>query len=80
MCCRYRGRAVEIQTRDGRKHRGIIRDVNRRYVYIEPMGRPSSFGGFGYGFFNSGYGYRPGFGIGIALGAIATLALISFFF
>lgn len=80
MCCRYRGRAVEIRTRDGRIHRGIIKNVNRRYVYIDPIGRSPSFGGFGYGFFGPGYGYRRGLGLGIALGAIGTIALLPFFY
>ncbi len=77
LCNRYRGRAVEITTRNGRKHRGIIRNVDQRRVYIQPIGRPSGFRGFGYGFYGSPYGgFRPGFGFGIALGAIGTLALL----
>ncbi|WP_087972507.1 hypothetical protein [Oceanobacillus rekensis] len=80
LCNRYRGRAVEIRTRDGRSHRGIIQRVDNRNVYVRPIGRGGGLGGFGYGFFG-GYGrYRPGFGYGIALGAIGTLALLPFFF
>ncbi|MFD1852124.1 hypothetical protein [Oceanobacillus bengalensis] len=76
MCCRYKGRAVRITTRDGRTHRGIIRHVDKRSVYLQPFGPTRNLGGFGYGY---GYGYG-GFGLGIALGAIGTLALLPFFF
>ncbi|WP_188456788.1 hypothetical protein [Virgibacillus oceani] len=75
LCQRYRGRAVEIRTHDGRCHRGIIRRVNNNRVFIQPLGRNRNLGGYGYG----GFGYG-GFGYGIALGAIATLALLPFFF
>lgn len=75
MCMRYKGRAVEIRTKDGKAHRGIIQHVDHRRVYIQPMDRRRSLGGFGYGFWGPGWGVA-GFGIGIALGSIATLALI----
>jgi hypothetical protein len=76
MCKRYVGRPVKITTVDGRVHRGIIRNVNNSHVFLE--GIPSrNLGGYGYGY----YGYRrPGFGWGVALGSIATLALLPFFF
>lgn len=75
LCQRYRGRAVEIRTHGGRIHRGIIGDVDHNQVYLQPLSRTRDLGGFSYGW----YGY-PGFGAGIALGAIATLALIPLFF
>ncbi|RLL44881.1 hypothetical protein D8M04_08340 [Oceanobacillus piezotolerans] len=78
LCNRYRGRAVEIRTRDGRVHRGIIRHVDNRRVYLRPLGGGRNIRGFGYGYYG-GYGYG-GFGFGVALGAIATLALVPFFF
>ena len=79
LCNRHKGRAVEIKTHDGRCHRGIIQSVDNRNVYMRPIGRGGDLGGFGYGF--GGYGgYRPGFGYGIALGAIGTLALLPLFF
>jgi hypothetical protein len=80
LCNRYRGRAVEIKTRDGRSHRGIIQSVDNRNVYVRPIGRGGGLGGFSYGFFGGYGGFRPGFGFGIALGAIATLAVLPFFF
>lgn len=77
MCQRYRGRAVEIRTLDGRHHRGIIERVDQRNVYIRPLGRGRPLGGFGYGF---RYGFGPGLAYGIALGAIGTLILLPFFY
>lgn len=74
LCNRYRGRAVEIRTHRGDVHRGIIDRVSNNRVYLRPVGRPNRLGGFGYG----GWGW--GFGWGVALGAIASLALIPFFF
>ena len=75
LCHRYRGRAVEICTHEGRIHRGIIGDVDQNFVYLQPLSRTRNLGGFSYGW----YGY-PGFGAGIALGAIATLALLPLVF
>lgn len=78
LCNRYRGRRVEIRTRDGRTHRGFIREVDNRNVFIEPFDGSRRFGGFGYGFYG---GYRPfGFGYGIALGFITGLVLLPFLF
>lgn len=77
LCHRYRGRAVEIRTRDGRVHRGIIENVDGRMVYLRPFGGPRrNLGGYGYGF---GWGFG-GFGFGVALGAITSLALLPWFF
>lgn len=81
LCQRYRGKAVEIRTRDGRIHRGIIENVDGRRVYLRPVGGGRGLGGFGYGGFGGfgGYGAYGG-GYGIALGTIAALALLPLFF
>ncbi|KGK92056.1 hypothetical protein DP73_00360 [Desulfosporosinus sp. HMP52] len=76
LCQRYRGRAVEIITHEGSVHRGIIGDVDNSRVYLQPLNRTRDLGGFSYGW----YGGYPGFGAGIALGSIATLALLPLFF
>ncbi|MDQ0157581.1 hypothetical protein [Robertmurraya andreesenii] len=74
MCHKYRGRAVEIRTHDGRVHRGIIHQVTPNRVYLQPLARRRNLGGFGYGF---GWGW--GWGFGIAIGAIAAIGLLSLF-
>lgn len=83
LCNQYRGRAVEIKTRDGGCYRGIISHVDNNKVFIQPLRRrPRNLGGFGYGYYRRPryrYGYG-GFGIGLALGSIATLALLPFFY
>ncbi|MCQ6275512.1 hypothetical protein JMM81_11140 [Bacillus sp. V3B] len=76
LCQKYRGRAVEIRTHDGRIHRGIIQHVRNNRVYLQPLGRPRNLGGFGYGYYYGGWG----FGWGLALGSIAALALLPLFF
>lgn len=78
MCCQGIGRAVELRMHDGTVHRGIIDRVDREHVYLRPMGRGQSFGGYSYGW---GWGWRPGLGLatGFALGAIASLAFLPFF-
>jgi hypothetical protein len=76
LCHRHMGRAVEIRTHDGRIHRGIVRHVSNNRVFLQPMGRPRNLGGFGYG----GWGWGWGWGAGIALGTIASLAVLSLFF
>jgi hypothetical protein len=75
LCNRYRGNAVKIVTNDGRVHRGIIHRVDHRRVYLRPLGGPGNLGGYGYGF----YGGFAGFGYGLALGAITSIALLPFF-
>ncbi|UJL46677.1 hypothetical protein KFZ58_01575 [Virgibacillus sp. NKC19-16] len=81
VCQRYKGRAVEIKTHDGRAHRGIIKHVDNRSVYLQPFGGKRNLGGFGYGYYGPGYGYGGGgFGYGLALGAIGTLALLPLFY
>ncbi|WP_077300728.1 hypothetical protein [Virgibacillus pantothenticus] len=74
VCQRHMGKAVEIRTHCGRVHRGIIERLSPNRVYIRPLERGGGLGGFGIGY----YGY--GFGYGVALGAIATLAVLPFFF
>lgn len=74
QCQRYKGRAVEIRTHDGRIHRGIIQHVSHHRVYLQPLGRSRNLGGFSYG----GYGGYGGWGL--ALGSIAALALLPLFF
>ena len=71
LCCRYNKKSVRIKQHDGRVHVGTITRVSRDKVWIMPS---SGYGGFGLGFFGGG------FGIGIALGAIAGIALTSAFF
>lgn len=73
MCNRGIGRAVEIRTKDGRIHRGIIHRVDSRRVYLRGMPRRRQFGGFGYGYPGwGGWGFGWGFGWGVAFGAIAV--------
>ncbi|MEK3936914.1 hypothetical protein MKY41_16545 [Sporosarcina sp. FSL W7-1349] len=74
LCTRHVGRAVVIGTRDGKTHRGIIQGVRNNRVYLQPIGG-RNLGGFGYGF---GFGRGRAFAFGIALGAIATFALLPF--
>ena len=75
QCCRFNGQRVRITCHDGRVHVGAITRVNRNMVWIRP---DENLGGYGLGFFG-GYG-ESGFGFGIALGAIAGIALASAFF
>ncbi|WP_369974631.1 hypothetical protein [Paraliobacillus sp. X-1268] len=75
LCNKNIGRPVCIRTIDGREHRGVIHRVNATHVYLQPM--PSNnLGGYGYGFWGPG----AGFGWGVALGSIATLAVLPLFF
>ena len=79
LCQKHLGKAVEIRTHDGRTHRGIIQHVDRNRVFLQPLGRKRNLGGFGYGF-GYGYGWGWGLGWGLAIGSIATLALLPLFF
>ncbi|MCU9612349.1 hypothetical protein OEV98_02080 [Caldibacillus lycopersici] len=77
LCHRYRGRAVQIRTRDGRVHRGLIMNVGNNRVYLRSFdGSRRNLGGFGYGYYGAGYGFT----YGLALGAITSLVLLPFFF
>ncbi|MFC4386305.1 hypothetical protein ACFOZ1_00650 [Gracilibacillus marinus] len=82
FCCQNIGRPVKIITQNGQVHQGIIRNVNRQKVFLAPIAN-NRFGGYGFGYYRYGrypYGYGAGLGIGIALGAIATIAFLPFFF
>ncbi|MFA1818783.1 hypothetical protein ACDX78_01050 [Virgibacillus oceani] len=76
LCQRYMGRPVEVRMKDGKVHRGIIKHVDGRNVYLQPLGGAGGLGGFGWGW---GWGIG-GFGIGLALGGIVGLALLPLFF
>lgn len=73
-CCNYHGRRVRITCKDGSVHVGRITRVDRDQVWIQPDRR---FGGYGLGFWGFG---GSGFGLGIAIGAIAGIALAPLFF
>lgn len=78
-----RGRAVEIRTFDGHVYRGLIDRVDGDYVYLRPFKNRPHIGGFSYGFggfWPYHHGRFEAFAVGIALGAIATLVLLPFFF
>lgn len=75
LCCQYQGKRVRITDTDGRVHVGRITNVDRKMVWLEP---DRGFGGYRLGYW--GWGPRPGFGYGIAIGAIAGIALASLFF
>jgi hypothetical protein len=77
LCSKNIGVAAEIRCHDGRVYRGIIDRVDRRKVYIRPLSAgPRNQGMFLWGF---GPTYGQGLVIGIALGAIATIAFLPFF-
>lgn len=77
LCCKYHGRRVRITDNQGNTHVGHITRVTRRMVWIQP----SNPGGFGLGYWGPYNGYGgSGLGIGIAIGAIAGIALASLFF
>lgn len=81
ICSRGIGRPVEIKCHNGRVHRGVIERVSPNRVYLRPLGgRGPNYGGFGYGYYRGYGGWGYGFGWGVALGAIAALAFIPFFF
>lgn len=80
QCRQGVGRPVQIRLRNGQIHHGIIERVSPNRVYLRPLNRRRpNFGGYGYAWGGWGYG-GWGFGWGIALGAIAALAFIPFFF
>ncbi|MFZ3589595.1 hypothetical protein ACOI1C_09990 [Bacillus sp. DJP31] len=91
MCCRYQGKTVRINEHNGRNHVGLITRVSRDRVFIEPASQRGGLGGYGYGFYGGRYGgYGGGYGgryggygyggYGVALGAIAGIALAGLFF
>ena len=73
LCCKYHGKRVRITDNCGKHHVGTITKVDNRNVWIMP---DNNFGGYRIGF----WGFGPGFGYGIALGAITGIALTSVFF
>ena len=78
VCRQYHGKMVCITDKRGNRHIGRITHVDRRMVYIHPHG---GFGGYGFGYWGGYGGWRGGgFGYGIALGAIAGVALAGAFF
>ncbi|WP_170007153.1 hypothetical protein [Bacillus fonticola] len=80
MCRQGIGRPVQIRTFNGQVHRGVIERVGGNRVYLRPFGR-ANFAGYGYPYYGGYGGYGGwGWGAGIALGAIAALAFIPFFF
>ncbi|GAE92104.1 hypothetical protein JCM21714_1085 [Gracilibacillus boraciitolerans JCM 21714] len=80
FCCQHVGRPVKIVTSNGEVHKGIIRRVNPSKVFIAPLGQNRGLGGYGYGYYGYRRGYPWGLGLGIALGAIATIAFLPPFF
>lgn len=76
LCCKHHGKRVRINDNKGNVHVGRITKVDNRMVWIMP-----DRAGYGIGFWGLGGGYgAPGFGYGIALGAITGIALASIFF
>lgn len=73
LCCRHMGKRVIITEKNGRRHLGTITRVDRDMVWFMPEGNR----GYGVGY----WGFGPSrFGVGIAIGAIAGIALASLFF
>lgn len=72
LCCKYQGKRVRITDNCGNTHVGRIMKVDNRMVWLMPDSA-----GYGIGFWGFG---APGFGYGIALGAITGIALASIFF
>ena len=64
---------MRITDKQGKVHVGRITNVDQNMVWIRPE---NNFGGYGFGF----WGFGPGLGYGIALGAIAGIALAGAFF
>ena len=72
LCCKYHGKRVRITDNRGNVHVGRITNVDNRNVWLMP-----DRAGYGIGFWGFG---EPGFGVGIALGAITGIVLASIFF
>lgn len=71
-CRRGIGRPVQIRMSNGAVHRGVIDRVSPGRVFLRPLGG-RNYDGYGYGW---GWG---GFGTGLAIGAIAAIAFLPFF-
>lgn len=78
LCNKNIGAAVEITCFDGTTHRGIIERVDHSHVFLAPFDRKPSSHGSSYGTFLWGWGFA--FAAGIALGSIATLAFLPFYY
>ncbi|HHY22275.1 MAG TPA: DUF1517 domain-containing protein [Bacilli bacterium] len=80
LCCRYRGRYVNIYDHNGVRYYGRIVDVDDEFVWLDGY-RRNRIRGFGSGFgYYPGWYYPGGFVFPLALGAIGGLALASLFF
>lgn len=73
LCCKYLGRKVRIDDRNGNVHYGRIMRVDRKQVYLMPSRNLFSLGIGFWGYPGAGFGY------GIALGTILGVALVSAF-
>ncbi|MBU9721868.1 MULTISPECIES: hypothetical protein [Bacillaceae] len=73
ICCKHKGKVVRIYDKSGREYVGRIANVDRTYVWLEPV-NPSA-RGFGYG-----WGWGGGFWFPVALAAIGGFALGTAFF
>ena len=71
LCCRYRGRYVNIYDRNGVRYHGRIVDVDNEFVWLDTGCQRYRPCGFGLGFFP----FFP-----IALATIGGIALASLFF
>ncbi|MFA1822967.1 hypothetical protein ACDX78_22930 [Virgibacillus oceani] len=77
LCQRCKGKAVEIRTHDGARHRGVINHVDNHKVYLHPFDHPRQLGGFGFGFGGAGFSGLGGAGLGFA--SIAAIPCFHFF-
>lgn len=77
VCCQHKGKVVHIYETCGKRHYGRIVEVDKKYVWLDPMvGSPRGFT-YGYpGYYGRGYGYRrnPYF-VPVALAAVGGFAL-----
>lgn len=71
LCNKNIGVPVEVKCHDGTVHRGIIDRVERDRLFLRPLDGAAG----GHGVYFWGFGLA-GFGAGIALGSIATLAFL----
>lgn len=73
----HMNRPVQIRLHDGTVHKGVVRQLDRTHVYLEPLeGAP---GGIGGGEGAGMYWFGWGFGWPIALASIAWLAAFPWF-
>ncbi|OIJ12533.1 hypothetical protein BKP37_13990 [Anaerobacillus alkalilacustris] len=81
LCCQHKGKVVHIYEKTGKVHCGRIVEVDREYVWLDPMVRgPRGFGyGYGGGYGGYRYGRNPYF-VPVALAAVGGFALGAAFF